>query len=94
MSINATAFAADYSISKHAFKAWNDALRAELRSKKIKVSAIFPGSVNTSSWDGIEVDRNQMIQAEDIAECVSCILKMKTNTLLDEIHISPNTFTP
>ena len=94
MSIKATSFAADYSISKHAFKAWNDALREELRSKNMKVSAIFPGSVNTSSWDGIEVDRSEMIQAEDIAECVSCILKMKSRTLLEEIHISPQIFVP
>jgi short-subunit dehydrogenase len=94
MSIRATSFAADYSISKHAFKAWNDALREELRSKNMKVSAIFPGSVNTSSWDGIEVDRSEMIQAEDIAECVSCILKMKSRTLLEEIHISPQIFMP
>jgi short-subunit dehydrogenase len=94
MSIQATSFAADYSISKHAFKAWNDALREELRSKNMKVSAIFPGSVNTSSWDGIEVDRSEMIQAEDIAECVSCILKMKSRTLLEEIHISPQIFMP
>jgi short-subunit dehydrogenase len=94
MSIRATSFAADYSISKHAFKAWNDALREELRSKNMKVSAIFPGSVNTSSWDGIEADRSEMIQAEDIAECVSCILKMKSRTLLEEIHISPQIFMP
>ncbi|MFT5666903.1 MAG: short-subunit dehydrogenase [Vicingaceae bacterium] len=94
MSIKATSFAADYSISKHAFKAWNDALREELRSKNMKVSAIFPGSVNTSSWDGIEADRSEMIQAEDIAECVSCILKMKSRTLLEEIHISPQIFVP
>jgi short-subunit dehydrogenase len=94
MSIRATSFAADYSISKHAFKAWNDALREELRSKNMKVSAIFPGSVNTSSWDGIEADRSEMIQAEDIAECVSCILKMKSRTLLEEIHISPQIFVP
>ena len=93
MSLRATSFATDYSISKHAFKAWNDGLREELRAKGKKVSAIYPGSVNTSSWDGIEVDRAAMIQAEDIAEMVACILAMKANTLLEEIHVSPTTFT-
>ena len=94
MSLKSVSFAVDYSMSKHAFKAWNDALREELRTRAIKVSAIFPGSVNTSSWDGIDVDRSEMIQAEDIAEIVSCILAMKKSTLLEEIHVSPLTFKP
>ena len=92
MSLKSAIFAADYSMSKHAFKAWNDALREELRAQKIKVSAIFPGSVNTSSWDGIAVERSEMIQAEDIAEMVGCILAMKENTLIEEFHVSPLTF--
>ena len=94
MSLKSASFAADYSMSKHAFKAWNDALREELRTRAIKVSAIFPGSVNTSSWDGIDVDLSEMVQAEDIAEMVSCILAMKKNTLLEEVHVSPLTFQP
>tara|TARA_B110000046_G_scaffold112201_1_gene119333 strand:- start:26077 stop:26766 length:690 start_codon:yes stop_codon:yes gene_type:complete len=94
MSLESVSFAADYAMSKHAFKAWSDALREELRSQKIKVSAIYPGSVNTSSWDGIAVDRSEMIQAEDVAEIVSCILAMKQNTLLEEVRVSPVTFKP
>jgi hypothetical protein len=94
MSVKPASFAADYSMSKHAFKAWNDALREELRTKGTKVSAIYPGSVNTSSWDGLEVDRTAMIQAEDIAEMVECVLRMRENTLLEEIHVSPITFQP
>lgn len=94
MSINAVSVAADYSMSKHAFKAWNDALREDLRTKGKKVSAIYPSSVNTSSWDGLDVDRSEMIQAEDIAEMVECVINMKKNTLLEEIHVSPITFKP
>lgn len=94
MSLNAMPFAADYSISKHAFKGWNDSLRENLRKDGIKVSAIYPGSVNTSSWDGLAVDRNQMIQAKDIAEVVTSILKMSSNALIEEVRISPRDFTP
>ncbi len=94
MSLKSASFAADYSISKHAFKGWNDALREELKSTNKKVSAIYPGSVNTSSWDEIDVKRSEMIQPEDIAEMVSCVLSMKKNTLLEEIHVSPRAFTP
>lgn len=94
MSLKSASFAADYSMSKHAFKAWNDALREELRSANKKVSAIYPGSVNTSSWDEMDVNRSEMIQPEDIAETVSCVLAMKKNTLLEEIHVSPVAFNP
>jgi short-subunit dehydrogenase len=94
MSLNASKEAITYSISKHAFKAWNDGLRESLREKRILVTAIYPAAVNTSSWDGIETDRNQMIQPEDIANCVENILSMNKNTLIEEIRISPRSFNP
>lgn len=92
MSLNASKEAMTYSISKHAFKAWNDGLRESLREKRILVTAIYPAAVNTSSWDGIEADRCQMIQPEDIANCVVNILSMNKNTLIEEIRISPRNF--
>ena len=92
MSIQAEQIATDYSISKHAFKAWNDGLREVLRKENIKVSAIYPGAVNTSSWDGLNANTQTMIQAEDIAEVVSSILKMSPSTLIEEIRIAPKNF--
>ena len=92
MSLKANEQAADYSISKHAFKGWNDALRESLRKEGIKVSAIYPGAVNTSSWDGIEADRTKMIQADDVAEVVQTILEMRENTLIEEVRINPRDF--
>lgn len=92
MSIHASPHAADYSISKHAFKGWNDSLRERLRAKEIKVSAIYPGSINTSSWDGIDAPRDEMIQADDIAKAISYLLSLSKNALVEEIHISPQNF--
>ena len=92
MGLQANKNAASYSISKHAFKGWNDALRESLKTEGTLVSAIYPGAVNTSSWDGIEADRTKMIQAEDVAECAATILKMNRNTLIEEIRISPRDF--
>jgi len=92
MSIEARSKATAYSISKHAFKGWNDALREELRLEGIKVTAIYPGSVNTSSWDGIDVDKSELIQTEDIAKMVSSILDMNANSLIEEIRINPLRF--
>ena len=92
MSIKAAHFASDYSISKHAMKAWNDALREQLRSENIKVSGIYSGAVNTSSWGDSKVDREAMIQPEDIASLVSTIHRMGPSALIEEIRISPVLF--
>lgn len=92
MSLNAQPFAVDYSISKHALKAWNDSLREKLRSKNVSVSAIYPGAINTSSWDGENVDRAAMIQAEDIASLIGQMLKLNKSSLVEEIRLTPLQF--
>lgn len=92
MSHTAEKFASDYAISKHALKAWNDALREELREKHIKVSAIYPGAVNTSSWDDVETNHQAMIQTTDIAKLISTVLEMGNSTLVEEIRLSPLSF--
>lgn len=87
---NATA----YSISKHALKAWNDALREELRANQIKVTAFYPGPVNTTSWEGVEVDHAAMIQADDIAKLILQLNELSDGALVEEIRISPLNFNP
>ena len=92
MSQQAMPHATAYSISKHALKGWNDALRKELRTQGIKVTGIYPGAINTSSWDGIEANREAMIQTEDIAQLLLQLLEMSPSTLIEEIKISPLDF--
>ena len=92
MGLTASKEATAYSISKHAFKAWNDALREELRKDNIKVSCIYPGAVNTSSWDGTEANREAMIQAEDIAKIVGNLVDLGSTCLVEEVRISPMNF--
>lgn len=94
MGQKSAAFASSYSISKHALKAWCDALREEQRKNGIKVCSVYPGAINTSSWDGEDVDRKAMIQPEDIAELLVCLLKLSPHTLVEELHLSPLNFTP
>ncbi|KAA3642658.1 MAG: SDR family NAD(P)-dependent oxidoreductase [Bacteroidetes bacterium] len=92
MGLKAAPFASNYSITKHAFKGWNDALRDELRTDGIKVNAIYPGAVNTSSWDGMNVDRTAMIQPDDIAKIVNTLLDLHDSTLVEDIVLSPLQF--
>lgn len=92
MGLTASKEATAYSISKHAFKAWNDALREELKTNNIKVSCIYPGAVNTSSWDGTDANRGAMIQAEDIAKIVGNLVDLGSTCLVEEVRISPMNF--
>lgn len=92
LSINARKDAASYTISKHALYGFNNALREELREKKIKVTAILPGSVYTASWDGIAVNPDELIQAEDIAKAVMFAIECSANAVAEEIIIRPLTF--
>ncbi|MEX2380235.1 MAG: SDR family NAD(P)-dependent oxidoreductase [Vicingaceae bacterium] len=93
VSHRASKEAAAYSISKHALKAWNDCLREEMRDFGIKVTAIYPGAMNTSSWDGVEqIKKDKMIQAEDVAALVNEVLQLGSTTLVEEIRLSPLNF--
>ena len=92
MGLTASKEATAYSISKHAFKAWNDALREELRKEKIKVSSIYPGAVNTSSWDNTTANRDAMIQAHDVANIVGNLVELGSTCLVEEVRISPMSF--
>lgn len=92
MGIAANKSASAYSISKHALKAWNDSLREELRAEQIKVSSIYPGAVNTSSWDNTTANRTTMIQAEDIAKLVGNLIELGSTCLVEEIRLSPLNF--
>ncbi len=85
---NATA----YSISKHSLKAWNDALREELRKENIKVTAFYPGPINTTSWEGADVDHSAMIQAEDIAQMIVQVCKLSLGALVEDVKMNPLNF--
>ncbi|MFN4233176.1 MAG: SDR family oxidoreductase [Bacteroidia bacterium] len=92
LSKNVRKGAVSYTISKHALYGFNNALREELREKKIKVTAIIPGSVSTASWDGIPVNREELIQPEDIAKAAIFAINCSPNTVIEEIIIRPINF--
>ncbi len=92
MGLEAKKRAVSYSISKHALKAWSDNLREAYRNDGVKVCSIYPGAIDTTSWDGLEVDRSKMIQKEDIAKLVLSVLTLSPSTLVEEIRLSPLNF--
>jgi 3-oxoacyl-[acyl-carrier protein] reductase len=81
--------AASYSISKMALYGFHQALCEEMREWGVKVTAIVPGSVNTSSWDGIPAPLESFVQPEDVANAVLNALNTSANAFIDEVVIKP-----
>jgi NADP-dependent 3-hydroxy acid dehydrogenase YdfG len=81
--------AATYTISKHALKGFNDVLREEMREYGVKVTAIYPGSINTSSWEGIVAPKELFVQPDDIVNIVKTCLHTSKNANIEEIVIKP-----
>ena len=80
--------AASYTISKFALYGYHQLLHERLKKHKVKVTAFFPGSINTSSWDGIEAPKEDFVQPEDIASMLVGMLKMKLGTVPSEIDLN------
>lgn len=78
---------AAYTISKDALYSYNNVLREEMREHGVKVSAIVPGSMNTSSWDGIDAPLDEMVQPEDIAKAIVYALSLSPNAYMEEIIV-------
>lgn len=88
-SLNPVVSAGTYSVTKFALLGLTKVMRLELQAHNVKVTAVIPGSTLTSSWDGVEVDKNAMVMPEDIASSLINIYKMSPGANVDEIIIKP-----
>ncbi len=81
---------AAYSATKYGMQGFSEALFKELRSYKIKVTCVNPGSIDTHFFEdsGIQPHRN-MLQPKDIANLILHIIETSDNFLVDEITIRP-----
>jgi len=81
---------AAYSATKYGMQGFSESLSKELRSYKIKVTCVNPGSIDTGFFkdSGILSHRN-MLQPEDIAALLIHILETPDNFLVDEITMRP-----
>ncbi len=82
---------AAYCASKAGLLGLSNALREELREKKIRVSVIMPGATDTPFWDHVAGDWNRslMIRPEQIAQTVAGIVEMSPDALLEEVTLMP-----
>ncbi|HEV2425247.1 MAG TPA: SDR family NAD(P)-dependent oxidoreductase [Terriglobia bacterium] len=67
-------------------------LAEELRSKGIRVSAILPGATNTRLVRafGFPVDRERLVQPEDVAQAVLTALLVPRRATVGEIVVTPS----
>jgi short-subunit dehydrogenase len=80
---------AAYTISKFALKGYTKVLCDDLKDYNVKVTEVVPGSINTSSWDGIDAPKDEFIQTNDIVDAVEMVLNSSKGTNFEEIVIRP-----
>ena len=78
-----------YSISKFALMGFSKNLREELMPYNIKVTAVYPGAVYTSSWYGSGVAEARIIEATDIADIIFASSKLSPQACVEDIVIRP-----
>ncbi|WP_020402714.1 SDR family oxidoreductase [Gracilimonas tropica] len=80
-----------YNASKFAVRGFSEALFKELRYDGIKVTCVFPGSINTDLFDKIEGIENHpnMMKTTDISSTVKFLLETDDNFLINEITMRP-----
>lgn len=80
-----------YSASKAGLEAMMNVLRAEVRSRGIKIMNVYPGAVLTPMWLPKHRRRHafQMISAEDVARAVCDAIALQPNVMVEELVIRP-----
>ena len=82
---------AGYCGSKHAVRGITHSLFAEMRDFGVKVSCVYPGSVETDFFNNtpdMNLSKN-MLKAEDLAESIVQILEAPLNHLHLDVEIRP-----
>jgi len=81
---------AAYSATKYGMQGFSEALFKELRSYKIKVTCVNPGSIDTHFFEGSGISSHKnMLQPKDIAAFIIHIIETPDNFLVDEITMRP-----
>lgn len=78
-----------YSISKFALLGFSKVLREEMKEKGIKVTSILPGATWSNSWAGVDLPKERLMEAEDIAIAVWGALQMSASAVVEEIVLRP-----
>ena len=80
-----------YSASKFGVMGLTKVLQAELRGRGVQVTAVIPGSVQSSFWNEInpKPDMSDMIPVESMARHLLYLIHQPPGAFIDEITIMP-----
>lgn len=79
-----------YNATKFGVRGFSEALFKELRYDKIKVSAMFPGSIATDFFEKVGSDtHSNMMQPGDVADTLIHLLETPDNLLINEVTMRP-----
>jgi len=78
-----------YAISKFALLGFSKVLREELKTFKIRVTAILPGATLTASWEGVDLPEERFIKVEDVADTVFAAYALSGRGVVEEVLIRP-----
>lgn len=87
---------AAYTASKHALLGFSKVLAMEVQKLGIKVNVISPGGVDTDLVTDMrpDINREELINPEEISELVVFLLKSKGKAVIDQIKIRRRTKQP
>lgn len=78
-----------YSASKHGLLGYTRSLRQELLDTQIGVTAINLGQTESSSWNGSSIERNRLIDPDDVAKLIVSLTQLTSRTVVEEILVKP-----
>jgi len=78
-----------YAASKHAVTGFSDSLLLEARKYGIKVTTVFPGSVDTESHRRQEKDTSWKVHPEEIGQACRDLLRTAPETCISRLEIRP-----
>lgn len=78
-----------YSMSKHAVLGYTRSLRLELMDTSIAVTAINLGQTFSTSWDGVDIDPDKLIDPEDVGKLIVTLSQLSARTVAEEIILAP-----
>ena len=79
-----------YNASKFAVRGFSEAVMKEVREDGIRVTCLYPGSVDTSFFDVASTEMTENpLQPEDVAATVQHVLESPTNHLISEVVLRP-----
>lgn len=80
-----------YCIAKYGLLGMTRVLREELKSQKLRVTAVMPGATFTASWEGADIPPERMMAPHDIAEAIWSTYNLSDRTVIEELILRPQT---